>query len=86
MNTILILHGWGSCAKNWDKVKKLLEKRGYKVFVPDLPGFEQNPSPATQTNEVSAASQGKTKSSSSNQEELELIQKECNKYVVTKLR
>ena len=42
--------------------------------------------PFTQANVVSAASQGKTKSSSSNQEELELIQKECNKYVVTKLR
>ena len=39
MNTILILHGWGSCAKNWNKIKELLEKRGYKVFIPDLPGF-----------------------------------------------
>ena len=42
---ILILHGWGSCAKKWDKVKELLENQGYQVFVPDLPGFGQNPPP-----------------------------------------
>ena len=75
MKTFLILHGWGSCAKNWGKVKELLENQRHKVFIPDLPGFGecktftspscslrdefgQNPSPATQTNEVSAASQG----------------------------
>ena len=42
MSTILILHGWGSQAKNWQKVKEGLEKVGYKVFVPDLPGFGEN--------------------------------------------
>lgn len=42
-NTILILHGWGSCAKNWVKVKELLEAQGCEVFVPDLPGFGENP-------------------------------------------
>ena len=47
MNTILILHGWGSCAKRWENVKGLLEVQGYKVFVPDLPGFGQEPPPAT---------------------------------------
>lgn len=45
MKTILILHGWGSCAKNWNFVKKLLEEQGYKVFIPDLPGFGENPPP-----------------------------------------
>lgn len=45
MSTILILHGWGSCAKNWSQVKELLESRGYQVFVPDLPGFGENPPP-----------------------------------------
>lgn len=45
METILILHGWGSCAKNWVKVKELLEGRGYNVFLPDLPGFGENPPP-----------------------------------------
>lgn len=47
MTPILILHGWGSCAKRWEGVKGLLEARGYKVFVPDLPGFGQEPPPAT---------------------------------------
>lgn len=46
MNTILILHGWGSSAKNWGKVKELLEKKGCRVFISDLPGFGQNPVPA----------------------------------------
>ena len=45
MSTILILHGWGSCAKNWSQVKELLEGGGYKVFVPDLPGFGETPEP-----------------------------------------
>jgi len=43
MENILILHGWGSCAKNWSQVKELLENQRYKVFVPDLPGFGENP-------------------------------------------
>ena len=42
MNSLLILHGWGSCAKNWAQVKKVLEEQGYKVFLPDLPGFGEN--------------------------------------------
>ena len=32
MSTILILHGWGSCAKNWSKAKELLESKGYEVI------------------------------------------------------
>jgi len=42
MNNILILHGWGSCTKNWQRVKDRLESGGYKVFLPDLPGFGEN--------------------------------------------
>ena len=45
METILILHGWGSCSKNWDQVRELLENKGYKIFIPDLPGFGNNPPP-----------------------------------------
>jgi len=45
MYTILILHGWGSCAKNWSQVKELLENQGCKGYVPDLPGFGKNPPP-----------------------------------------
>lgn len=50
MPNILILHGWGSCAKNWENVKGLLVARGFKVFVPDLPGFGQEPPPGTPWN------------------------------------
>lgn len=45
MENILILHGWGSSAKNWSRVKELLENDGHKVFVPDLPGFGENTPP-----------------------------------------
>lgn len=43
MKNLLILHGWGSCAKNWARVRELLEKEEIKVFLPDLPGFGENP-------------------------------------------
>lgn len=42
---ILILHGWGQFEPGQHRfleVKKLLEKRGYRVFTPDLPGFGSN--------------------------------------------
>ena len=45
METILILHGWGSRAENWSRVKELLENQGYNVLVPDMPGFGKNPPP-----------------------------------------
>ena len=43
MMPFLILHGWGSCAKNWQEVKDGLEKNGHRVYLPDLPGFGKNP-------------------------------------------
>ena len=45
MNTILILHGWGSSSKNWSRVRELLENQGHKVLAPDLPGFGENHAP-----------------------------------------
>lgn len=42
---ILVLHGWGGSSKSWLKVKELLEQKGSKVFVPDLPGFGEEPEP-----------------------------------------
>ena len=42
---VLILHGWDSSSKNWSRVKELLEDKGYKVIVPDLPGFGENSTP-----------------------------------------
>lgn len=41
--SILILHGWGLRGSIYDGVKKLLEKEGFKVFIPDLPGFGEEP-------------------------------------------
>jgi pimeloyl-ACP methyl ester carboxylesterase len=35
----LILHGWGSSSEKWSQIKKNLEKEGYDVLIPDLPGF-----------------------------------------------
>ncbi|HYK08818.1 MAG TPA: alpha/beta hydrolase [Candidatus Eisenbacteria bacterium] len=42
---ILILHGWGSQIsgeKKFHEVKDLLQKKGFTVFTPDLPGFGGN--------------------------------------------
>lgn len=47
METILILHGWGSRAANWQRVKEGLEGKGYRVLSPDLPGFGENAAPST---------------------------------------
>lgn len=47
MTPILILHGWGwpISSPQWARVRGLLEEAGYTVFLPDLPGFGQTPSP-----------------------------------------
>lgn len=45
MPKLLILHGWGSSQKKWARVKEILTRQGIEVFVPDLPGFGENPPP-----------------------------------------
>ncbi|MFA6190096.1 MAG: alpha/beta hydrolase [Candidatus Staskawiczbacteria bacterium] len=35
----LILHGWGSKIDRWSLVAEKIAEKGYKVIVPDLPGF-----------------------------------------------
>ena len=42
---VLILHGWGSSAERWNRVKVALESAGYTVHAPDLPGHGENPDP-----------------------------------------
>lgn len=39
--TIVILHGWGSTVsgKRYKEAKTLLEKKGFTVYTPDMPGF-----------------------------------------------
>ena len=36
---LVILHGWGATSASFNEVKTLLEKEGFSVEVPDLPGF-----------------------------------------------
>ncbi|MFH1181187.1 MAG: alpha/beta hydrolase [bacterium] len=45
MRTLLVLHGWGRGSISWLKIKEILEAKGVKVLVPDLPGFGRNPWP-----------------------------------------
>lgn len=42
---VLILHGWGSKSERWQTVAKLLSGRGFKVIIPDLPGFGKSDKP-----------------------------------------
>jgi len=42
---ILILHGWGGSSDSWSKVQQILADRGYKVIIPDLPGFGKSKTP-----------------------------------------
>jgi len=42
---ILILHGWGSSSDSWRKVQEILVGKGYKVIVPDFPGFGKSNEP-----------------------------------------
>ena len=42
---LLILHGWGSKNENWRKVGEVLSNKGFKVIIPDLPGFGKSQEP-----------------------------------------
>lgn len=42
---ILILHGWGGSSDSWKAVQVGLAQHGYRVIVPDLPGFGKTPAP-----------------------------------------
>lgn len=44
---IFILHGWRSSFNSWFKVQKILTEQGFKVIVPDFPGFGKSLSPKT---------------------------------------
>lgn len=38
----LILHGWGSGSDRWIIEAEIISKKGYKVIIPDLPGFGES--------------------------------------------
>lgn len=40
----LILHGWGSASDRWIKEAEIIYKKGFKVVIPDLPGFGKSES------------------------------------------
>jgi pimeloyl-ACP methyl ester carboxylesterase len=42
---LLILHGWGSSSGAWVEVQGKLSQQGYRVCVPDLPGFGKSGPP-----------------------------------------
>jgi len=37
-NNVVILHGWKLDSKKYEPLSRKLEKKGYKVFIPDMPG------------------------------------------------
>lgn len=42
---IIILHGWGLSAARFNPLNTALTKKGYRVFVPDFPGFGKSQMP-----------------------------------------
>jgi len=44
-NHFLILHGWGGSSDSWIYCQKILRDRGFKVIVPDFPGFGKSKTP-----------------------------------------
>lgn len=38
----IILHGWGSNSEKWIKEAEIISQKGFKVIIPDLPGFGQS--------------------------------------------
>jgi pimeloyl-ACP methyl ester carboxylesterase len=39
------LHGWGSKSDKWKEVADILSQKGFKVVIPDLPGFGKSDAP-----------------------------------------
>ncbi|MDD2696786.1 MAG: alpha/beta hydrolase [Candidatus Pacebacteria bacterium] len=42
---VLILHGWGGSSGSWLEVQGILSREGYKVIIPDFPGFGKSITP-----------------------------------------
>lgn len=45
MISLLVLHGWGLSAEKFEPLAQGLECLGYRVYVPDFPGFGKSPVP-----------------------------------------
>ncbi len=42
---VLILHGWGHNSTHWAEIQKRITEKGFKVYIPDLPGFGKTQTP-----------------------------------------
>lgn len=42
---LFVLHGWGSSYRSWVAVQDKIAAEGFRVIVPDLPGFGKTPAP-----------------------------------------
>jgi len=42
---VVLVHGLGGRAEDWEKLAPFLRKAGYRVYLPDLPGFGQSERP-----------------------------------------
>lgn len=43
--SLVILHGWGVRGETYQPITSLLEREGFTVYAPDLPGFDDQPLP-----------------------------------------
>ncbi|HEX8965572.1 MAG TPA: alpha/beta hydrolase [Patescibacteria group bacterium] len=41
--TLIILHGWGLQGSKYDTLKNIFQKKGFRVYTPDFPGFGNQP-------------------------------------------
>lgn len=41
MNNLIVLHGWASKPKNWDKFKQAFDNKNLNIYIPELPGFNK---------------------------------------------
>ena len=46
VRSVVLVHGLGGRAEDWEKLAPYLAKAGYRVYLPDLPGFGQSDKPA----------------------------------------
>ena len=49
----VLVHGLGGRSEDWEKLAPFLAKAGYRVYLPDLPGFGQSEKPANFSYSVS---------------------------------
>src|SRR6185503_1738862 len=44
---VVLVHGLGGRAEDWEKLAPFLRRAGYRVYLPDLPGFGQSERPSS---------------------------------------